>query len=199
MGFILFLAIPRMWEISGMEVKGAARRLAGTIRYVYNLSTSHKAKYRICFDFETNRYTIEYLYKTIPALEDEENDDDDGDGINDHRDNCPLIPNPEQEDDDDDNIGNVCEKTYEGEYLPAADRIAKPQSLPDHVKFLDIYTSSAGTVEEERACCYFFPDGFVEKTMIHLEDTKENRYTLDVMPLTGRVKIYEEHIEAPVE
>lgn len=35
--------------------------------------------------------------------------DSDDDGINNKRDNCPEIYNPEQEDDDNDNIGNACD------------------------------------------------------------------------------------------
>jgi hypothetical protein len=35
--------------------------------------------------------------------------DDDGDGVSDAGDNCPLVANPDQEDDDGDGIGNACD------------------------------------------------------------------------------------------
>ena len=37
--------------------------------------------------------------------------DDDGDGIDDVADNCPLDANPQQSDADDDGIGDVCDVT----------------------------------------------------------------------------------------
>lgn len=47
------------------------------------------------------------------SLEIQDNDDDDGDGIENSVDNCPEIYNPFQEDIDDDGIGNVCDPDNE--------------------------------------------------------------------------------------
>ena len=41
--------------------------------------------------------------------------DDDGDGIIDSEDNCPLVPNPDQQDSDGDGIGDLCEQDTDGD------------------------------------------------------------------------------------
>ena len=45
-------------------------------------------------------------------------DDDDGDGIPDGQDNCPLIANPGQEDADSDNIGDLCDEDDDNDLIP---------------------------------------------------------------------------------
>ncbi|MBI5182569.1 MAG: prepilin-type N-terminal cleavage/methylation domain-containing protein [Nitrospirae bacterium] len=41
----------------------------------------------------------------------------------------------------------------------------------------------------------FYSGGWVEKTIIHLREGEDRYYTLIVMPLTGKVKVYEGYIE----
>ena len=41
--------------------------------------------------------------------------DDDGDGINDGADNCPLDPNPAQTDSNGNGIGDVCDNDNDGD------------------------------------------------------------------------------------
>lgn len=65
------------------------------------------------------------------------NPDDDGDGIDDRVDNCPVVPNPAQADLDGDGVGDVCDLDYEVPFDPAdpdGDGVpAGSDNCPNHV------------------------------------------------------------------
>ncbi len=67
--------------------------------------------------------------------------------------------------------------------------------LPQGVTFQDVVTLRQGKVTEGEAFTQFFPAGLVEKTVIHLTDQNQHVFTLDINPLSGRVKVYEGYIE----
>jgi general secretion pathway protein H len=67
--------------------------------------------------------------------------------------------------------------------------------LPRGVAFQDVVTLHQGKVTEGEAFTQFFPAGLVEKTVIHLKDEDQHVITLDINPLSGRVKVYEGYIE----
>ncbi|MEK6679138.1 MAG: prepilin-type N-terminal cleavage/methylation domain-containing protein [Nitrospirota bacterium] len=66
--------------------------------------------------------------------------------------------------------------------------------LHGDIRFKDIVIlGHQGSVEE--FFTQFYPNGWVEKTVIHLQKGEDKHYTLIVMPLTGKVKVYEGYIE----
>lgn len=67
--------------------------------------------------------------------------------------------------------------------------------LPGTIHFEDIVTQHGGKVYEGETFTQFFPNGWVEETIIHLGDKRERHYSLLVMPLTGRVRIYDRYVE----
>ena len=68
--------------------------------------------------------------------------------------------------------------------------LMRPVKLPDTVAFSDIVLQSAGKLAQGRLYTRFFPDGFVDPTVVHMDNGRE-AYTLSVWPLTGQVSVYE--------
>lgn len=68
-------------------------------------------------------------------------------------------------------------------------------SLPHGVIFQDVVTLQHGKVTEGEAFTHFFPVGLVDQTVIHLRDQDQRSLTLEVNPLTGKVKVYEGYVE----
>lgn len=55
------LVIPKLVDISGVELRSAARRLAGAARYASDQAAVRKTAYRLRFDLEAGAYRVEYL------------------------------------------------------------------------------------------------------------------------------------------
>jgi len=67
--------------------------------------------------------------------------------------------------------------------------------LPRGVMLKDVVLFPTGKVQDGVADMRFYPNGCVDRTLIHLENEEGEAYSLEVNPLTGRVTIYEGYIE----
>lgn len=67
---------------------------------------------------------------------------------------------------------------------------ARPVKLPNTVAFSDIVFQGVGKVAQGQMFTRFFPDGYVEPTVVHMDNGREAS-TLTVWPLTGQVNIYD--------
>lgn len=68
---------------------------------------------------------------------------------------------------------------------------ARRARLPDNVRVESADIPAQGVVWAGRAQIHFFPGGFTEQARVYLKDASGNELTLEVSPLTGRVKILE--------
>ncbi|MFN3182491.1 MAG: type II secretion system protein [Nannocystaceae bacterium] len=82
----------------------------------------------------------------------------------------------------------------------AVSGLVKPIKLPDGVKITYVRTADdVKPITEGEASLFFFPRGTTQECHILLEDEEgENRWTIKVAPLTGRVTIIEGHEELEV-
>jgi prepilin-type N-terminal cleavage/methylation domain-containing protein len=58
-GIIAALVLPRIGMMNGVQLKSAAREMAGTIRITYAAAVMERTPYRIAFDFEHQMYWVE--------------------------------------------------------------------------------------------------------------------------------------------
>ncbi len=64
-----------------------------------------------------------------------------------------------------------------------------PVVLPSSVAIRDVTVEGIGTCRRGMIACQFYPDGYVDATLIHLVDSNGDVMTLGVNPLTGQVRI----------
>jgi len=93
---------------------------------------------------------------------------------------------------------DLSEGLYWGSYLEESgesSRIDTPVLskilIPDGVKIKDVVVLHEGKVTHGKTFTEFYPNGGLEKTTIHLEDNQGKQLTLQINPLTGRVRVHE--------
>jgi prepilin-type N-terminal cleavage/methylation domain-containing protein len=75
----------------------------------------------------------------------------------------------------------------------------KKQELPAGVRFEDVVVLAKGKEQEGEAFIRFFSNGCVEHSLIHLRNSADEAYTLEIQPVTGFVRIHEGYIEKKKE
>lgn len=64
----------------------------------------------------------------------------------------------------------------------------------DGIYIKDIFTPMDGLASDGYAAIQFYPDGYVERSIIHISDGRKD-YTLLTVPLTGKVKVFKGYVE----
>ena len=82
----------------------------------------------------------------------------------------------------------VSRQGAEGEFIEERQTLSRPLHLPKGVRFQDISTPR-GVYKEGEAYTDFFPTGWVENTLIHVEGSSV--VTLKLLHLTVDIQVYE--------
>jgi len=141
LGLMASLSLPLISGFEPNRLDASARRLAGTVKYLYNEAAMTGLEHRLTFEIAENSY----------------------------------------------HAGNV---NRSGELQPLQGVAAK-KNLSSGVKFVSIYQPQRGEQKDGEITTALLPGGWMEETIIHLEDDNQMKLTLRVVPLTGLTEIYE--------
>lgn len=141
----MVLSIPLFSDIGAGSLDSSARRLSGTIKYLFNEAALSGQEHRLIYDLDNRSYRAQVLQE---------------DGL-----------------------------------LVEAEDQAREAALKGAVRFKDLQVPGRGKYTEGQVTTRFDPSGWVEETVIHLDDGKDKMLTLRVMPLTGLTEIFEGYRE----
>jgi prepilin-type N-terminal cleavage/methylation domain-containing protein len=74
-------------------------------------------------------------------------------------------------------------------FAPDGSAGGRPVMLPPAIRIRDVTVEGIGTVNRGTVACNFYPEGYVDATVVHLEDLSGDVMTLEFSPLTGQVAI----------
>jgi len=169
---LITLAVPQFKARTDADLKHSALKLAATIEYTFHQAAFRRETFRLHYDLDRSRYWLDLFVD--PAAE--------APASNPSADQAGAETEAPLSDDAGMNAGQP--------YYVADHRIlAQPVTLPDGVRITDVTTQYLDSTTQGEAFTHFFPDGYVEPTVVHLADRNKKEYTLYVSPLSGKVKV----------
>jgi general secretion pathway protein H len=74
-------------------------------------------------------------------------------------------------------------------YAPDTSASGRPVMMPAAIRIRDVTIEGIGRVNRGVVATNFYPEGYVDATVVHLEDASGDVMTLEFVPLTGQVAI----------
>jgi prepilin-type N-terminal cleavage/methylation domain-containing protein len=74
-------------------------------------------------------------------------------------------------------------------FAPDTTMSGHPVMMPAAIRIRDVTVEGIGTVNRGTVATNFYPEGYVDATVVHLEDASGDVMTLEFSPLTGQVAI----------
>ncbi|MBM3222875.1 MAG: hypothetical protein FJZ47_03600 [Candidatus Tectomicrobia bacterium] len=74
-------------------------------------------------------------------------------------------------------------------------RELREYALPGNIRILDVVSPQGIKIREGEAVTHFHPTGFAEPSLIHLITDSNQKVTLAIEPLAGRVKVFDDYVE----
>ncbi len=191
-GLMLAVAIPAMSAVTRAQLRQKSGQLAGGIRALYGSAAIEGHTCRLVLDLDGNAYWSECAKSNVRLSREGERSQN-GARIT-TREEEFLADNAQRE--------GLSEEDRERITLLQKSAFAESKDVPktelgSSVRFADVWVQhqterySAG-----KAFIYFWSSGLTEEASIHLAQG-DDIYSLVVSPLTGKVKITGERIDAP--
>jgi prepilin-type N-terminal cleavage/methylation domain-containing protein len=142
--FMVF-SVPLFSNIGTSSLGTSARRLSGTIKYLFNESAISGLEYRLIYDLDQGTYRAQVL-------------------------------------------------EADGQLVDASDQ-GRQAALQGAVRFKDLQVPGRGKFSAGQVTTRVHPSGWVEETIIHLDDGVGTLLTLRVAPLTGTTEVFDGYRE----
>ncbi len=174
---VMGIAFSSFGSLKNSKLRADAMRMSGALRMVYGRAAVNGLRYQVTFDLDANTYSVQCSPENVlldPAEDERSPFDDD--------------------DDEADPFGL-------GVHRPTLDDCSEPlleiTEMRGNVEIARIVTTHhTEPVEDGIQTVAYFPNGFVERTMIWIR-SDETYMTLSIDPMTGRVQIYGRDADIP--
>ncbi len=190
-GLTLLVASLTLANITHANLRTSASKLAGAIRYTYELAGRKNAAFRLAFDLDKKAYWVESSSSEFLLVRDKEEVRE------------GMIKAEDQQREHSRRFvtrsmfenGDVWKPKGPPTFAAFAGPLTKKQSLPDEISFKGVWVAhQKERVMAGMAYLYCFPTGMTERAAIYLTDTSNNIFTLMVEPLTGHVSVTPEYL-----
>jgi len=185
-------AVASLTVVGASRLRGASSRMATVIEYVYGRAAINGVRYQLVIDIDEGKYWAECAEEGAPLIA----------GIAQGtvgEDNSAAVPTRYGDDDDE---GDPFLMNLNNTWDDCGDYLFSSRSLRPGIEFDRVLTThQTDPYEEGIATIGFFPNGFVEPSIIWLREKGEESetvgMTLFIEPMTGSVRIQTGVAEIP--
>ena len=193
-GLMLAVAVPALSAVTRAQLRQKTGQLAGGVRALYGAAAIAGHSCRMVFDLDSNTYWSECAKGNV-RLSREGEQSQNGARLATREEE--LLENARQREglsEEDRERALLAEKSV---FAPSSD-IPRTE-LGTAVRFADVWVQhQPERYSTGRAYLYFWSSGLTEEAAIHLAQG-DDVYSLIVSPLTGRVKVVADRVNAPSE
>ena len=190
-GLMLAMAVPALSAVTRAQLRQKSGQLAGGIRALYGASAIQGHTCRLVFDLDANSYWSECAKSNV-RLDSEGERSQNGVRLASRAEELALEPKRDGMSDEEREKATLAQKSTFAENK----EIPKTQ-LGSSVRFTDVWIQhQREKYVAGKAFLYFWSSGLTEEASIHLAQG-DDIFSLIVSPLTGRVKIVGDRVDAP--
>ncbi len=171
--FVVAIGIPKLGRSTGSQFKAIARKIVVLNKELHHYARLKNKTYRLVMDFGAENKNASFYVESASGSQ--------------------LIV--EQDTDKNFSRNNNDEKKT-AVFSVDQEVLKKPILLPYGVKIDDVETETSNKpITEGKAFIHFFPQGLVQKTVIHLNGGDKLKWSLIVNPLTAETTIRDEYVK----
>lgn len=192
-GLIIGVSATGLRSVFNVNMKSAAGKLAGTLRYLSNKAVTDHRYIRVLYDLEAQSYSVEECTEpVVVSVEDEETQAE-----KDKKEEAKPAPEEGEGEGAGGEEGEGGAAKTADSCAPSESSLLKPIKLPSGVFFKDVSVSYLKLKKEKgRIYTYFFPDGYATPTLINFKDEEdENHFAVEVEAFSGKVRVASEYRE----
>jgi general secretion pathway protein H len=166
---VVAIGVPRLGRSLGSQIRAISRKIIVLNKQIHHSARLKNKTYRLVIDFGNDTEGRDPLIIVESAT------------------GAQLLADPEATPD---RFAKNDDKKKKGPFSPDTEMLKKPITLPTGVRFLDVETeNNRDPVKEGRAYIYFFANGLVTRSIIHITNGDKMNWSLIVNPLTARTDI----------
>lgn len=198
-GLMFGIVVTQTGDFFDTNIKNATNKISNTVRYLRDKSSTENLYIRLVFDFEKNNYWVEattdqflLASKEVAEAEQKEKEKEAKEAKNAPKDEEPAS---ETADGETTEAVSYVKKYRTPEFGAIDDFLLKPTAFPEGVFLKDVYTShDEAPVGAGQAFIYFFPNGFIEPSIINLRDAADEVvFSIEINPVVGSTNIRQEY------
>jgi prepilin-type N-terminal cleavage/methylation domain-containing protein len=173
--FVIGIAVPKLGRNFGSQLRASTRKIVGLSKELHHFARLKNKTYRLVIDFGDDKHKPNFFVESATTKQ-----------LIAPPDATPT-PEPRNKDNDD--------KKSEDPFTADKEVLKKPIELPNGVKIEDVENdTSPKPITAGKAYIIYFPQGLVQRTIIHITDGRKIHWSLVVNPLTGATSIETELI-----